>query len=266
MRTSRWRFNPVASLRRRMMDPRLLADAAVDAAVAVVYEVVGYRLSRHRVAGDSRAAFQGFAIWWQGLAATGALAAVLSLVVAFDALPLAGLRVLGFLLGIPFVVGLAGLVFYLSYLFTGRRSLLWPIAGVYALYELLQVWQALRSSATGVFVRNWRPTLAIAPPASATFTALSLLLLLVPPLAGAIAYLGLLGRTSDATSRYRIGMVAGSILAWLASVLAISIPVALGDAWQVASRAVVIASALALYLAYRPPRWVRERYGVEALM
>ena len=247
-----------------VVDARLLADAVVDAAVAVVYEAVGLRLARRDVEVEVHGALLAFSVWWHGLAATGVLAALLSLLVAVGVNDLGTRATLSFLVAVPFTIGLAGLVYYLPYLYTGRRTLFIPIVLVYVLYNLLQIANLMVHPPTGFAIQGWRPTLE--PQAPLPILLSGLVLLLLPPLAAAIAYLLILRRVSDATTRYRIALVSGSILAWLASVLLISQPaLASADVWQFASRAVVLLSAVALYLAYRPPRFARERWGVAAL-
>jgi hypothetical protein len=247
------------------MDPTLLADAAVDAAVAVVYAAVGVRLTRRQVAPAARGPAMGFALWWNGLAATGAMAAVFSLAVGLGVRDLPGLLALSFLVAVPFTLGLAGLVYHLAFLYTGRKFL-WPIVGIYGAYNALQLANLLRATPTTVVVEGWRPHVVLDPPTTLAFLVLTLVLLLAPPLLAVVGYATLYARVDDPTSRYRIALLAGSIFAWLVSVLLISQPaLARADVWQGATRVVVLVSALAILAAYHPPTWVQRRFGVEAL-
>ena len=95
-----------------------------------------------------------------------------------------------------------------------------------------------------------------------------ILVLLGPQMVAAVAYARLFTKVHDRTQRYRIAMLTGSILVWFgtsAAVGATSDPQEVNVAWQVMSRLLSIAAALAILAAYRPPRWVQRRYAIRSL-
>jgi hypothetical protein len=92
------------------------------------------------------------------------------------------------------------------------------------------------------------------------------LLLLLPQMIGAFAYFTLYFRMPEVTQKYRILLVSWSIIIWfLSPLLALVGGLAEQDWWQLASRFIGLAAALTILIAYLPPRWLRQRYGIMSL-
>ncbi len=92
------------------------------------------------------------------------------------------------------------------------------------------------------------------------------ILLLVPQIMGSIAYFTLYFRVTDMTQKYRILLVSGSIIVWfLSPYAALAGGLAQHDWWQLASRFIGLAAALTILMAYLPPRWLKQRYGIISL-
>jgi hypothetical protein len=238
---------------------RLLVDAAVDLGVAALYAWVGLRLARRDVAAEAQPAQRMFSLWWFALAATGLAAGALSLAAQQGARdPLLFAR-FGLAATATFCLAMLGLVDYLAFLFTGREPRL-ELAVLYGAYFVLVAGSALASPPAGLDVSGWRPAVVASQPAPAWLIGLSVALLFLPQVGGAVAYASLYRRVETAEQRYRIVLVSGSILLWSASVVIISQPALFpGDEAQVVGRGIVLASALSILLAYQPPRWVRAR-------
>jgi MFS family permease len=92
------------------------------------------------------------------------------------------------------------------------------------------------------------------------------LLIIGPQMLAAIAYARLYRKTDDRTQKYRIAMVTGSILLWFgSSVVAAALELSQDVAWQLASRLIGIVGALGILVAYKPPRWLRDKYGIRSI-
>lgn len=89
-----------------------------------------------------------------------------------------------------------------------------------------------------------------------------LVLLVFPQIIGGLAYFTLYFRVKDPAQKYRIALVAWSIIIWFASAFLASISgLAQFDWWQIVSRLIGLGAALATLMAYQPPGWIQHRLG-----
>lgn len=247
--------------------PLQMATAALILLTGVLFGYVGLRLRRRRVEGDAALAWSLFVQWWLGLSALTLLGGgqrILSRAGFHDPAVHLTISYVSFLL---LVYALWALLYYLVYLFTGDRRILFPISVFYIAYYILILYLAASGgyhydASTGEMAYAEQP-----PPA---LLVAAVLLLVVPQLMGAMAYFRLFFKTREPTQRYRIGLVAGSILAWFGTTILGYIPA--GDvtlsglpAWPVVTRLVGLVAALVILAAYLPPRWLRERYGLASV-
>lgn len=246
-----------------MGPPTLLLDAAIVLATAALYAYVGVVAWRRRVGGDAQLASDLFATWWFALAATTAAGVVTRL------LGWAGVTDLGLYLTVSQIsllglcIALWGLLYYLLYLFSGRKQLIVPVSIFYVAFYSWIVYLVTARPPIGVEVTDWSVRLTYATELSSAALTAFILLLILPPLLGAIAYARLFFRVQDRTQRYRIGLVSFTIAAWFGTTLVVWIlQVNQGFAWQVTSRLIGLAAAYLIYAAYRPPGWVRSRWGI----
>lgn len=247
--------------------------AASGAVVGLLYLYTGGRLLGRNVSVEARGALQSFSLWWLAIGASSLLGALQIWLYLSDKLPIwiyaANTQVAIMLI----VAALYGLLDYLVYLYTGTAKWRMPLAVLYFVVWVLLVGLIERAGTPDRLTDNgWNivaePQLQLGGVATIIFV----LFLLGPQLAGAIGYARLYKKVETRTSRYRIVLVAGSIIVWFGSSLIASALGAASDvdlstlaAWQIGSRMIGIAAALALYFAYFPPHWVRQKYGIEAL-
>jgi uncharacterized membrane protein HdeD (DUF308 family) len=93
------------------------------------------------------------------------------------------------------------------------------------------------------------------------------ILLFVPQILGGLAYFTLYFRVPEVTQKYRILLVSWSIIIWfLSPFVAFAGGLAQQDWWQVVSRLIGLAAALTILMAYLPPRWLKQRYGIISLL
>ncbi len=250
-----------------MSSATLAASAAFAVASAMLYFVVGAVVRNRVVNDDEELPNAGFVAWWWGLAASTLIGAGLTLTAA------AGYTSLRLWLATTFVnlllicIALGGLLYYLGYLFTGRRSLWVPLTIFYLVYFGLLADFILAGDPVGVLVERWQVSIDYATDtAGSLLFAIVILLLIGPQIVGALAYFTLFFRVDDRTSRYRVALVSWSIIFWFSSSLVASFST-LGDQdwWQIASRFIALAAATTVLVAYRPPRWIRETFHVKSV-
>lgn len=244
----------------------LVFSGVLGVITALVYAVVGRTIARRSVARDLHMAQGAFTLWWFALAGTTLVGAAYTLYGAY-ALPSLALAVATTsltLLGL--CLALAGLLFYLVYLYTGSRKPLVPLAiGYVALYGLftylIQVGHPI-----GVERRQWNVTLQYETEFGTTVGLAAFLLIVAPQIIAAFAYFTLYFRLDDRSQRFRVAVVSWSIILWFASPFLGVVPGVAGSlAWQVTSRLIGFAAAVAILLAYQPPSWLRTRLNVRPI-
>ncbi|MDQ3007091.1 MAG: hypothetical protein M3R47_17125 [Chloroflexota bacterium] len=249
------------------IQPTLLFSALFAMLAAGIYMYVGWRLSK-RVISSSRAqlAWASFTVWWYGLAATTLIGAFLS---SFGAMGVTSLPLFVTATYINLLIlclALCGLLYYLVYLFTGNSRSLILLAVFYLMYYILLVYYITASDPDGVNVGRWDTTLAYHSQLTGPFFAIILILLLLPQIIGGLAYFTLYFRVSEMTQKYRILLVSWSIIIWFLSPLpALVGGLAQYDWWQLTSRLIGLAAALTILIAYLPPRWLKQRFGILSL-
>jgi len=247
--------------------PTLLFSALFAVTAASIYSYVGWRLSKRVISSsEARLAWGSFTIWWYGIAATTLIGGFLSLFGAFGLTSLPLFVTATYINILVICLALWGLLYYLIYLFTGNRRLLVPLAVFYMTYYVLLVYYITASIPGDVNVGRWSATLAYRTPLTGPFFGLLIVLLLLPQILGGFAYFTLYFRVSDATQKYRILLVSSSIIVWfLSPFVALAGGLAEQDWWQFVSRLIGLAAALTILMAYLPPRWLKQRYGIISL-
>ena len=245
----------------------LLFSALFALTAASIYSYVGWRLSKRVItSSEARLAWRSFTVWWYGLAATTLIGGFLSLfgVAGLTSLPL--FVTATYLNILVLCLALWGLLYYLIYLFTGNSRSLVPLTVFYVIYFVLLVYYITASIPESISVERWRTTLVYRAPLTGPFFAILIILLLLPEIIGGLAYFTLYFRVSDVTQKYRILLVSWSIILWfLSPLIALAGGLAQQDWWQLASRLIGLAAALTILMAYLPPRWMKQRYGVSSL-
>jgi len=245
----------------------LTLDATLAAITAVLFAYAGWlTIARQVQTDDGRRATRRFSVWWFGLAALTFASTVNEALAAAGDLDVTTHRVLGDLSIAPLVLALWGLVSYLVYIYTGSPRTFAPITIFHVVVLAFLIGLVAYLTPTGVAVTDWGVQVQYAETVSTPVVALLILAILAPALVGAGLYGTLYFRTSDRTARYRIGMTSGAFLLWF-GVAAIASPTHLSS-WYwypLVSRAIGIVATIMVILAYRPPRALRERYGITAV-
>ena len=247
--------------------PTLLFSTVFALVSAGIYGYVGWRLGKRVISSsEARLAWWSFTVWWYGLAATTLIGGFQNLFGAFGLTSLSLFVTAAYINILPACIALWGLLYYLIYLFTGNSRSRLPLAVFYMIYYVLLVYYTTASIPDSVEVGRWSTTLINRAPLRGPFFVILAVLLFLPQIIGSIAYFTLYFRVTDVTQKYRILLVSGSIIVWfLSPYAALAGGLAQHDWWQVASRLIGLAAALTILMAYLPPRWLKQRYGIISL-
>jgi hypothetical protein len=211
--------------------------------------LVGRTIQKRDVSPSMRLGQDAFVVWWYALAATTILGVAGNLHWFGDLDAYLTLTILTLLV---LCAGLCGLLFYLVFLFTAKRSLLVPMAIGYAGFFLFLAWFILSGDPVGVESTTWGRTLVYAEPIEGGPKLwLALGLLIGPQLIAALGYLSLYWKVEDPLLRRRILLVSVSIIAWFgSSLVGTGADVSESDWWRLTSRLIGLAAAATIYYAY----------------
>lgn len=231
-------------------------------AEGLTYLAVAALLAARPVGEDVRLGARLFQGWWAGIGVNKVLAGLVGLGATFGLVDgpiyIAVLYLNLLLLALSFWCLLA----YFSFLYTGRTKAFLPIALVCFGYFALLMYNLTATSPTGFGLGTWRTYHTFENPAPVWRSLVLLVLIVVLPMAPALAHLRLLPRLHDRAQRYRVLLVSGGIVLWTVSVFFVAFPgFDSSAALQVLSRTVGATGALFALWAYYPPEWVQRRLG-----
>ena len=242
----------------------LFLAGAVTCVVASAYAYVGIRLlDRGALSEPAGRAMAFFSVWWLATAANQFMGASLYMAAALGWTSFDVQLTYVILQRLLLALSLVGLMYYLLYLFKGQGHL--PLlAGAYFLYAAFQIYTVFYAQPVDVAVGRWRTDLQNAVASPAWFQLSNLVFIVLVPLAGALALWMLYPKVETRGQRVRIAVVSvGFTLWWLVAVLAGQKALHENDAIQAFNRALGLAVALSILMAYEPPAWIRQRFGLE---
>jgi hypothetical protein len=229
-----------------MPSATLATAATLSLATGVAYALVGWRFAaRARGAGGAPLAF--FSLFWFAVAYYGVTDGLWSLAVPMLDPPVAvGITIL-YTKTLVGCVGFFGLVYYLTYVYTGDRRLLVPLAAFYAAVYVLVLYAYVHADPVGQVVQPWRSGLVYANPGTFLDT-LSVLALFAPPLLAAIAYARLYAKTADPTRRRRILTVSAAFATFFGGLLFGWLGGSVWYWWPLAEKVLALGAIGAVYL------------------
>jgi hypothetical protein len=241
----------------------LLIAAGVAFSTGSIYTYVAARLHQRRVTNPlHHRALDYFALWWVGLGVSLIFGSFVYLAAAFGYTSLDVQLVLAHTQRLLLAVSLVGLMHYMIFVRTGR-SVVRPLIAFYFAYYIMLLTSLITRQPESVLVGNWRTDLNYVHDSQPLVSLLSLVILVVPPVAGAISYMMLyfkLDPVHDRIQRFRVMTVSVSLIVWWVVAVLAGQQEALGaDVFQIFNRIVGFFAALAILMAYSPPGFILSR-------
>jgi hypothetical protein len=201
------------------VDGTLLVSVALNLATVALLAWAGTLVLRRRVSDDARLAMRTYGAWWL------AAASVVLLAGSHTLLALAGITHLGvhlaitYITAIPLAIALWSLLYYLVFIYTGRRTAIWPLTAAYVAFLAFELYYFGSFGERHLETTSWSIRLVgtTRPPQwmSITFG----LLVALPVLAIIAGYAGLYFRTHDQAQRHRLRLVSGAFAIWFGALL-----------------------------------------------
>jgi hypothetical protein len=232
-------------------------ELSLSIIIGILYGAVAMTVGARKVSKESRIANGSFSVWWWGLAALTLFGELWTIVQWFvpTTLPL-WIAYISFVLLI-IMIAFTGLLYYFLYLWSGREWIGVPIALFYLGMFVFLIYYVMLQEPTGIDAEG---TVIFANDLSASSmgTAIGVLWLL-PTIIGASLYLSLLSKVKSREARFRVIMVASSILFWFLILLSSDIS-GLNEAswWTIGSQIISMIVAVVVLLAFKPPAAIRR--------
>jgi hypothetical protein len=245
--------------------PTLLLAGGVALCVGAAYGYVATQLTRRAVEDDeARRALRSFALWWGALGVNLGVVAAIYFVAAFGGVPLELQIADSILQRLLLAVSMVGLVDYMLFVTTGRHRMT-SIILAYGAYFAWSLAMMIYAHPVAVLYGRWRTDLVYANSEPPGAPLVGLAFIVLPAVVGALAYLRLYFRATHRSQKYRIAVVSSALLVWWVVAVAAGQRQLLEVDWlQVGQRFLGLLAAFAVLAAFRPPAWVRAKWGVEA--
>lgn len=241
----------------------LLASGSLAFASAAGFLVI----ARYTLRGlDNGGARLGFATFWMFSAAVAIAQGTRSLSAALGLDSFALIRAMDQTATPAYCIAAAGLLYYVSFLLTGRRDLAIPIGLYYLLMIPLLRYSVEVARPIGYVVRDWQVNLVYETSLQSPTYTLFLALTAGPVILAVVAYAFVLLRVHDDPTRYRVACIAIGLVLWLATEMAAWASGLVNTFYGEIGRRLVGLLVTAVVMAgYLPPASARKRWGAVAV-
>lgn len=189
----------------------------VHLVTAAAFVAVGHRLRVRSVLPDLGMARDAFVAWWWAFAAYLAGEGALAMLAAAGWSPLGPFLAFRLLSG-PLIAAAAwGLAYHVLFLWSGRPGWALALAFYYGAAGCAYSMSVWLHGPVGVEVTSWSADVAYREPLGGALWQAVLVSMGLPLVLGSLAYLGLVRKVDGRAPRYRIVLVASSLLVWVAS-------------------------------------------------
>lgn len=240
-----------------MVESTLLVDAGFILVVGILYALVATRIRTRASALPSARALLMFRLWWMGISGlflgVGVSGALHGLGVEDAAIH--------FALAVASILGLCagfwGILYYVTYLFSGRTGAFYPYLA-YCVGVFLVLVYGLTQGTTQA--EAWRVGVSRLEVPTGPIMTEAVIALLVPVVIACAFYFSLYFRLDDPLQRYRVGLTSAGFIVWFGSAIVASL-LGFADAawWRPVGLSIGVGASLLVALAYFPPRTLREK-------
>lgn len=235
------------------MAATLVANAALDLATVLLFTYVGVLALRRSTDDHAQLAQRMFAVWWFSVAAVMLLAGLPTLLSAIGVEDVTLATTSTYVTAVALAIALWSLLYYLVYIYTGRRSALWTLAVPYAAFFVFELYYFSSYGQRHLETTAWSVRIVGERDPASWITITFGIALAVPVLLIVAGYAGLYMRTRDDEIRRRIALVSTGFLLWFGAVL---VGFLLGwdrqDWFPVVYEAPGLVAGLLVAAAYRP--------------
>lgn len=242
----------------------LAAKGLVALATGVLYVYVARLVLQRDAPVDARRAHAAFATWWWTFGVLEFLAGAYSIPAAMGHRDLALVTTLINVMLVLIAAALAGLVYFLLYLYTGWRRAFWPVVAAYALLALALMYLVAWMQPIGFDEASSDARIVFARELTGLPAVLLGLLLSLPVLVAAIGHGSLYFGTRVPELRFRIAVISLAFVGWFGwSTVSAALQLAQRHPDSLAlfavNSAISLIVPLLVILAYRPFGWIRAR-------
>lgn len=237
----------------------LAVSVALSLATTTLLAYAGVLVLRRSASDEARLALRMFATWWFSVAAVIFLAGSHTLLAILGVRDIALHTALVYAGAVPLAAALWGLLYYLVFIYTGRRSAIWPLTLAYVGFLAFELYYFASFGDRRLEETIWNVRVVgdAFPP---TWIGMTFAALLAAPVLFVVAAYGLLLlRTLDPAHRYRLRLITFAFAQWFGVVL---VGYALGwdraEWFPIVYEAPGVLASLLVVAAYRPPRWVER--------
>lgn len=246
--------------------PTLVLGAIVPLLIAALFAYAALLVRGRHAEGARQRALVAWSTWWLGAAAVFGLNGLQTLAGLLGFVDPFLHTTFHYLRALPIVIALAGLAYYIRYLYTGKEPRLVPFVFAYLLVYLLSLAYFVSLAPDGVEITDWEVRARAHPERAPLLSILFAVALAVPILGGLGLYASLFFRLREPTPRYRVGLVSAGLGIFFLTILVGFLLRLEREPWfPIAYELAGLVSAAMVVLAYRPPAFVRRRWGIEAL-
>ncbi|MBI2078838.1 MAG: hypothetical protein HYT80_10810 [Euryarchaeota archaeon] len=244
-----------------MVETGPLLGGAFSLLNGLVFLFVGREIAKRTLTGDERLANWAFVSWWYTLGGLSVIGGLFTLSAAYRLPNLAFYLVFLYVAIAGLCVGIAGLGYYLLYVYTGTKTWLYAVVAFNGFYLVYLLWLIYAANPLSIELSGWGTKVVYErDPQTFPYVRPILLVWFVPLVLAAFAYMSLLLKVKLPLQRYRIAMVSATMAVWFgSSVVASALRISSEPSWMIVSRVISLGAALLVFAAFRPPGWVQRR-------
>jgi hypothetical protein len=249
---------------------QIVFTAGASLVAAALFLMLGVALWNRSYDADVQGAGRSFASWWLMVALASSTDAARTLLALLDPIPVGPYLALARLKMLAVAAAYWGLAYYVYFLWSGRQRYGGVLAALALLHAAVFLGLLQRQLPAVVHYESgwWAPRLQLLGPSidSPVFAVPGSLLFFLPILVLALAYLLLLRRMPDLTTRFRVAAVTGVlILYFLVASLQYNPAFPSNTLRYPILSLLSLGAAVVAWVAYRPFAWMVRRYNLRSL-
>ena len=201
------------------MATTLWIGLVISLATATLFVACGALVQRRPASDDARLAMRMYATWWYAVGAVIGITALRTLLALAGVTAAPVYETLTFGLAFPLAVSLWSLLYYLAYIYTGRRAAIVPLSVAYAAFLVFTLYYFSRFEGRHLVTTAWSVNYAATVQPPRWMDLVFGVSLAVPILAVVVGYGMLYFRVEDKAGRRRVRSVSLAFGVWFGAVL-----------------------------------------------